>query len=47
MGDNMDDRSPESRSPESKRRRAVGDINFGDAAEVDESGAVLDVLLSL
>eukprot|EP00972_Heterocapsa_arctica_P081211 11969126-Heterocapsa_arctica.AAC.1 len=34
-------------SPESKRRRAVGDIDFGGDAEIDEADAAMDVLLSL
>eukprot|EP00972_Heterocapsa_arctica_P110266 16234713-Heterocapsa_arctica.AAC.1 len=37
----------EGRSPESKRRKAVGDIDFGGDAEVDEPDAAMDVLLSL
>eukprot|EP00972_Heterocapsa_arctica_P079549 11723765-Heterocapsa_arctica.AAC.1 len=37
----------EDRSPESKRRKAVGDIDFGGDAEVDEPDAAMDVLLSL
>eukprot|EP00972_Heterocapsa_arctica_P037135 5466863-Heterocapsa_arctica.AAC.1 len=37
----------EDRTPESKRRMAVGDIDFGDDVEVNESDAVMDVLLSL
>eukprot|EP00972_Heterocapsa_arctica_P055265 8154429-Heterocapsa_arctica.AAC.1 len=49
MDDAMGDRSPEGRSPASKRRKAVGDIDFGDDAEidVDESVSVVDMLLSL
>eukprot|EP00972_Heterocapsa_arctica_P104515 15401815-Heterocapsa_arctica.AAC.1 len=37
----------EDRSPESKQRKAVGDIDFEPGAEVDESDTAMDVLLSL
>eukprot|EP00972_Heterocapsa_arctica_P002251 324559-Heterocapsa_arctica.AAC.1 len=36
----------EDRSPEIKRRKAVGDIDFGGAVEVDEPDAAMDVFLS-
>eukprot|EP00972_Heterocapsa_arctica_P108286 15947709-Heterocapsa_arctica.AAC.1 len=37
----------EDHTPESKRRKAVGDIDFGGDVEVDEPDAAMDVLLSL
>eukprot|EP00972_Heterocapsa_arctica_P007150 1044328-Heterocapsa_arctica.AAC.1 len=37
----------EDHTPESKRRKALGDIDFGGDVEVDESDAAMDVLLSL
>eukprot|EP00972_Heterocapsa_arctica_P000540 79042-Heterocapsa_arctica.AAC.1 len=37
----------EGRSPESKRQKSVGDIDFGGDVEVDKPDAEMDVLLSL